>query len=67
MQDFVTWPLFLSLLISFVCLLLGKAKVNVFNIKLPYYRVSKTIIFLVAIGIAISLYHDSTDVLSLYF
>lgn len=67
MNDYATWPLFLLSLISLCCMILDKSGVGFSNLSLPFYRMSKVIIFLVSIGIVISLYHDSTQVLNLHF
>lgn len=62
LEDFVTWPLFVSLLLAACSMVLGRLYFPKF-----FYNVSKILILLVCVGILISLYHDSTQVLNFYF
>ncbi len=61
-QDFSTWPLFIILLLSACSMVVGR----VYS-KRAWYIVSKILIVVVCVGIVVSLYHDSTDVLNFYF
>lgn len=64
MEDWVTWPVFILELITFVVLLL-KPKVKFLGISVRTYVI--TLILGIGIFILLSLNHDSTSHLSLYF
>ena len=64
MADWAVWPIFLMQFIVLGLLCVPKGKV-IFGIRLKVIIV--LLLFLICIAIAVSLYHDSTNALNLYF
>lgn len=64
MSDWIVWPIFLIQFLVLGILLLPSGTV-IFKIKIETYII--IFLILVCLLILISLYHDSTDVLKLYF
>lgn len=64
MEDWVVWPIFVTQLVAFMLILLPRTiKIGKIRLKL----VILSLLLLVCFAIVISLYHDSTSVLQLYF
>ncbi|MDF2530367.1 MAG: hypothetical protein K0Q57_1247 [Gammaproteobacteria bacterium] len=63
MTDWVVWPIFLVQFIAFALMLL-KSK-TFFGIKFKTWSLS--LLVLVCIAILLSVWHDSTDAVNLYF
>ncbi len=64
MTDWVVWPIFILELFTFLLLFFKKTS-TIFSISLR--KIILGILLLCCITIAISLYHDSTTILNLYF
>lgn len=64
MSDWAVWPIFLAQGIACLFLLVPQNK-SLLGFSLDTYI--KSILTLVCFAIAASLYHDSTDILHLYF
>jgi len=64
MTDWLTWPIFITQLVIASLLFFPRNK-TFFGIALKKIMIG--LLLLVAIAIVVSLYHDSTDVLPLYF
>jgi len=61
MTDWMTWPIFLIQVFAFLLLFLPKSTTK-------YSRFCITVLLLVVcVSIVLSVYHDSTDPLNLYF
>lgn len=64
MEDWAVWPIFVTQLVVFVLILLPRTlKIGKIRIKL----VILSLLLVICFAIVISLYHDSTSVLQLYF
>lgn len=69
-EDFVTWPLFIMVLIAACLIVIGKIytiKRTAIEVSAAYCLSAKILIFLICIGILLSLYHDSTQILNFHF
>ena len=64
MEDWVVWPIFAVQLVALVLAFVHPSK-KFLGLRLKTY--SLFILILVAIAIVFSLYHDSSDILHLYF
>jgi len=64
MSDWYVWPLFV---LQFIILGLLFVPKNTFFLGIRIKVIIMTLLFVVCIGIGVSLYHDSSSVLQLYF
>ena len=63
-MDWVTWPLFSIYLIALVLMFFRGGK-RLLGVKM--HTIIVLLIIIASIGIAMSLYHDSSDILKLYY
>jgi len=63
-MDWITWPIFSVYLLALI-LMLFKGRRRILGVKI--HTIIVGLIMLAALGIAVSLFHDSSDVLKLYF
>lgn len=64
MTDWVTWPIFTLQLLTFLCFALTK-HTRLFSLNIKVYIIA--LVLIANLFILLSMYHDSSSVLGLYF